>query len=525
MTAIARRTLFCLLASACLLLAALQPTFHTATRLVQINVVVRDKNGPVANLTKNDFLLTDQGKPRTISVFAVNSIAGNAGDRTQPEPSLPANTFSNLVGAPPSVTVVLLDRLNTLTGSGAQNYEENPSWSEELAISNAKQHLIRFVSTLNPKDRVAIYSLGKSIEVLSDFSSDRARLLEILEKYQPISLTRREDTDPLPIHTPAPGDFNASVDRERQRMAAMANTNRAETTLAALAAIATHVAAIPGRKNLVWLASSLSISPAAAAQVVSRANIAIYPVDARGLLPVTPPRTEEDSHLVFGRLDGGWTRQGPEPPGLQTMSDLATETGGRAFLNTNDLAGAIRAAVDDAAVTYTLGFYVDEAALDGKFHELKVRVKKASYDVRHPRGYFALREEPASHSALFNAILTPLESSAIGLTARIDRKNADSLTVTGVIHLADLELTPQPDLHSGVVQVYVLQQDAAGAVLDRSEERLDLRLNDELYARYLKSGILFRETIMPRNGLATLRVLAAAGSRAGSLIIPAAQLP
>jgi VWFA-related protein len=501
-------------------LTALQPTFHTATHLVQINVVVHDRNGPVANLTRDDFLLTDRGKPRAVDVFSVTST------REAAAPALPSNTFSNFIATPPSVTVILLDRLNTLTGSGSVGYEETPEWSGELAISNARQHLLRFISTLEPKDRVAIYSLGNSLQVLSDFSSDRARLQSILENYKPVSLTRREDIDPLPIHTPVPGDFNASVDRERQRLAELSNRNRAQTTLAALAAIAAHVAAIPGRKNLVWLASDLSVPSAAAAQTVSRANLAIYPVDARGLLPRTPPRDENDMHAVFGRVTG-WERQGAQPPGLQTMTDLAAETGGRAFLNTNDLAAAIHAAVDDAAITYTLGFYIEDAALDGKFHEIKVRVKNEGYDVRSPRGYFALAAAPAGRSNLFDAILTPLESSAIGLTARVDRTAPDALTVTGVIDLAGLELAAQPGLHSGAVEVYLLQQDTSGILLDRSRQRYDLRFNDQLYSKYLKSGILFRQTITPRSGLATLRILVtpAGASRVGSLIIPAAQLP
>lgn len=66
--------------------------------------------------------------------------------------------------------------------------------------------------------------------------------------------------------------------------------------------------------------------------------------------------------------------QGPEPTSIAEMRTLAEETGGRAFVNTNDLTGAIRQAVDDGAVTYTLGFYPDPDSLDGTFHKLKVRV-------------------------------------------------------------------------------------------------------------------------------------------------------
>ncbi len=90
---------------------------------------------------------------------------------------------------------------------------------------------------------------------------------------------------------------------------------------------------------------------------MSRAGVAIYPVDARGLLMASPPRSEEDLDSQRRRHSLDAEGQGPQPTGINAMRDLADETGGRAFVNTNDLTGAIRQAVQDAAVTYTIGFY------------------------------------------------------------------------------------------------------------------------------------------------------------------------
>ena len=508
------RVLLCVLAPG-LLFSALQPTFRTGARLVEISVVVDDRNGAVANLHKQNFQITERGKPRAISIFSMTSARGAAA------PALPAHTFSNLIGAPRGVTVILFDRLNTFTGVGAQPYEEHPQWQEQLALSNARQHVLGFLEELDSRDRVAIYSLGRTLDVLSDFSSDRARLRSIVEKYQPISLTHRDDADPLPVHVPDQPEFSAAIDRERQREAALVNRTRAQTTMEALAAIAAHLAAIPGRKNLVWLTADVAI-PSAAGRLLSRAQVAIYPVDVRGLLPEVDLTVSDDKGQgsVFGRRPGQHP-QGPTPPGQQTMTELAAETGGRAFLNTNDLTSAIRSAVEDAVVTYTLGFYVEESDLDGKFHEIKVRVDRPHDEVRAPHGYFALASEP---DPSFDAVASPLESSAVGLTARVDRK-ADAVTVTGVIHLAGLELPAQGDLHSGAVEVNFVQQDSAGRVLDRAQQRYDLHLDRAQYAKYLKSGVIFRGTIQARAGLATLRVVVSAGARLGSLIIPADQLP
>ena len=69
------------------------PALRITTRLVQVGVVVHDKNGPVANLTKDDFTILDRGKPQPISVFSVTVTGAVAAPAVGP---LPQNTFSDL---------------------------------------------------------------------------------------------------------------------------------------------------------------------------------------------------------------------------------------------------------------------------------------------------------------------------------------------------------------------------------------------------------------------------------------------
>jgi VWFA-related protein len=112
--------------------------------------------------------------------------------------------------------------------------------------------------------------------------------------------------------------------------------------MGALLSIAAHVTDIPGRKSLVWMTANLPFSGLALARAMSRANLAIYPIDARGLLPrsVGNSRADEAAAVIFGRV-GGSPSQGSSPAGISTMEELAERTGGRAFSNTNDLTGAI----------------------------------------------------------------------------------------------------------------------------------------------------------------------------------------
>jgi VWFA-related protein len=495
-------------ASLAVALALQSPTFRTSSRLVEINVIVRDRNGPVANLTKDDFTITDRGKPQTIRVFSQSSARTAA--NVLP---LPAGTFSNRPqnsSSPGSVTIVLLDALNTLYyGSAFSDIASGlPTHTENRALGYGKNQLMKFVKDLDPKDRVAIYALGKTLRVLCDFTNDPAQLKEVLEKYRASPVTLAEVAEPPPEHMGGTPEFDAAADSGNQKMAVLANGDRSGQTVAALLAIANHAADIPGRKNLVWLTASLPFTGPAVARLLSRANIAIYPVDARGLIASTTP--------LF------------RPTGLDVMQELAEETGGRAFYNTNDLSSAIRKAVGDADVSYTLGFYAD--ALDGKFHELKIRVDRAGLEVRHPSGYFAVKEDSTAaerHRDIRAVLGSPLESSQIHLLARVDRAD-HLLRVGGSIDLRDVRLTESESnsVRKGAVEIFLIQQDGLGNVLDQTHTKLGLSLNAEQYAAYLKSGILFRQNVSPKPGVATFRILVGdpATANVGSLIIPMSQV-
>ena len=142
------------------------PQIRVSTHLVQIGIIVRDTNGPVGNLTKDDFVVLDRGNPQKISAFSVES----GGAVPQPAKPLPQNTFSDLPqyggNKPRSVTIVLLDNLNTLSGSSPQPYESTPYWLEDHALANAKQRLIEFLKQLDSEDLMAIYGLSDSLHVL-----------------------------------------------------------------------------------------------------------------------------------------------------------------------------------------------------------------------------------------------------------------------------------------------------------------------------------------------------------------------
>lgn len=512
------------------------PPIRVSTHLVQVGVIVRDKNGAVGDLTKEDFAVFDRGKPKAISVFTAES-AASAPQPTTPQ-LLPPNTFSDQPQANGpavrSVTVVLLDNLNTLSGNGHPGYETGSWWMEDLALANAKAHLIEFIRTLDPKDRVAIYGLSDTLHVLCDFTSERERLLGILKNYDTTSRTNRNQVEPGSSNTPVPGEFNPLVNAQNLELMAVTNERRAEDTMAALHSIASHVANIPGRKNLVWLTANLPFSGRGLARILGPAQIAAYPVDGRGLLTRRTPESKWDIDDQLGGVLGiGMPAQSSEPIGIDAMQKLADETGGRAFVNTNDLTGAIRDAVEDSAVTYTLGFYIDSDALDGNFHELRVQVRRSGLNVRYPKGYFALKDTPAKqndrHNNFLIAVKSPLDSSEIPLEVKVDRANQatpNSFALSGSIGIHDFRLVLNGEVRTGALDITVIEQDETGKVLHESANRINLRFSEKHYPAVLKTGISFRKFVQPQAGTNTLRVLVQdpASAAIGSLIIPLSQV-
>lgn len=270
------------------------------------------------------------------------------------------------------------------------------------------------------------------------------------------------------------------------------------------------------------------------AHVLGPANIAVYPVDGRGLLEhsmaseLLPGTADaDDVSGASGHMDN-MPAQSSQPIGITTMQKLADETGGQAFVNTNDLTGAIRKAVEDSAVTYTLGFYINGDALDGRFHELRVEVKRGGLTVRYPKGYFAFPDttptKNENQSRLVTAVQSPIESSSIPLKATVERveQPPHSLKVLCSIDARDLRLVQSGDVRKGAIEVYIIEQDETGKVILQSGKTFTLQFPEKQYDALLKSGILFHEFVQPQAGATTLRVLVEdpATSEVGSLIIP-----
>jgi VWFA-related protein len=460
------------------------PTIRATARLVEVSVVVRDKQGKlVTGLTKEDFLLLEEGKPQNIGVFTAPETPAESA-----APPLPANTFSNRRPASTgSATVLLLDGVNTMVED--QIY--------------ARQQVRAFLEQVQPHDRVAIYVLTRKVHVLHDFSSDVKSLLRALDKNK---LT------PAGIEVPAGEERQAGGPRvaamveeifrsmERETLDMQAN-ERARLTARALEAIALHLAQMPGRKNLVWVAgmfpftlrpeNAVSLTQRAgetnaAVRALNQANVAVYPVDARGLVGwVMVPLSADPRQLTDPAMQRYWEILRAPVTGQVEMGLLARDTGGRAFANTNDITGAVKAALDDARAAYTLGFYPSHGKWDSKYRKLKVQVKREGLDLHHRPGYYAFpepsRKDKDREYDLLRAGTSPLPATVLALTVEVlPESTAMNASLRLRLDARQFHLEAREGRYLGAADVMFLQR---GGKASAERHTVSLNLTPATYAK------------------------------------------
>ncbi len=489
------------------------PVLRVTTRLVQVSVIVTGKkNEPVTGLTKDDFVVLDRGKPQQIQFFSEEAYGALPPGKDQKP--LPVNVFSNKLehrsNAPAAITVILLDMLNTKF--------ENQVY--------ARNQLIKFLQQLKPTDRVALYALGRELRVLHDFTSDASSLLRTLAKHGGKSTpeldasTEADNLDP---------EFDEWLSQSTQTMSDFYQVRRSHTTFEALMAIANHVTTLPGRKNLIWISSGFPFTMGMeddgranlnrevrvfseesenTARALNNANMAIYPVDARGLF--TDPAFSAENRSVSNMPRQGNSKKGnsmPRPPAnsgaklrnltktQDIMNILANRTGGRAFYNTNDLKKAIQTAVEDAKVTYNIGYYPAGIEWDGRYREIKVQVKKPGTHVRHRLGYFAFPEKELTpkqkETFLKDAVWSPLDSTDLGMVARIDILDPKKPNIARVIVNAEarkVQWETEGDRQKATIDMLFLTT-IQGQPAKGNTDTMHLALTKDNFAKIMKEGI------------------------------------
>ncbi len=521
-----------------------QDPIRVNTRLVQVSVVVRDSHGQVVGLSKENFTVFDKGQQRPIAVFVANSAvpkavanvaAGapvSAGTVAPPPPGVVTNK-SDAPERPVSATVILIDALNT-------------DFRDQQV---ARKQILKFIASLDHSRRMAIYLLNTKIRVLQDFTDDPALLKAALEKYAAeSSATLRGATEANPHILPPSMTMNndPTIDAMLESFNEIRDAHqvdRAKLTANALEQIAVHLARVSGRKTLIWMSSGFPFylindergnflaagreernfqdEINQAVRALSSADIAIYPVDARGLIGIPVWDVANPTPLVmasrgrFGTRGNGQIGTAPVdmPDGLETMNDLAAGTGGRAFHNTNDLQSAVAAAIEDADTSYTIGFYASDPP-DDSFHPIKIKLDRPGAEARYRTSYYSTLVKPPTESSrvswLEAAARSALDATGIGLTAQVEHESPTNpaFHVAVKIDVNDLSLDNQTGKWTGGFDISFVAQDAGGAAVNTVTKTITLDLSSDKYLARKRDGIILEQMIAPNPSVVRIRIAA-----------------
>jgi VWFA-related protein len=368
-------------------------TFRVETELVLVNVTVRDKNGNfVRGLKPQDFTILEDNKPQKVISFDIENIDAVATQdvaQANPLPASPTQAENSPGSTTPAASTAdqFKDRRLIVLFFDLSAMEPDEI---DRAITSAERYVDKQMA---PADLVSIVSLGSSLLVNQDFTSDRDLLRKQLQAFgEGSGQGFEEGTTGTTEGTPDTGQPFTADDTEYN----IFNTDR---RLEALRSVAEKLSHLQQKKSLIYFSSGMDRTGIenqaelrAAINAAVRANLAIYTMDLRGLQALVAGGEAQNASLrgtsaysgqsTINALNSNFTTQ-------ETLVTLASDTGGRAFLDSNDFTQVFKGVQQDTSIYYLLGYHSANPAKDGRYRRIvvKVNVPGAKIDYRH--GYYA----------------------------------------------------------------------------------------------------------------------------------------
>jgi VWFA-related protein len=512
------RALFCffLIAAA----AASQDSgfkISTTTQLVVINVAAKDKSGnPIPNLRSDDFTVTEDGKVQKISVFEFQKLE----DTALPPVELKArasdpvaSTASSIAPSKPGEVKYKDRRLLVLFFDQA-----GMPVADQI---RAQQAALRYINgQMTESDMVAVMTYSTTMNVAQDFTNDRDLLVKAIKGLaigdtgQANGSTGSDaDVDTGSAYTQDDTEFNVF------------NTDR---KLAALTTGVKMLSSLPEKKALVYFASGMTLTGTdnqaqlrATINAAIRSNVSFYPVDARGLVATAPiGDATQGSPGGQAMYTGGSQRASRDTFQAQqdSLYTLASDTGGKALLDSNDLALGIVQAHKDISSYYILGYYSTNAALDGHYRRLKVKMNRmvdARLDYRS--GYFASKEFKKFDSTdreqqLQEALMLedPVTDLSIALEVNYFRQARDRYFVPVSIKIpgSDVEMAKKGGAESTRLDFIGQVKDAKGMLQGTVRDEITVKLKGDNAGQLAQHNLQYDTGFSLQPGPYTMKMLA-----------------
>jgi VWFA-related protein len=379
------------------------PVFRNGVNLVLVDVVVRDQAGAVVKgLTADDFELLEDGVRQQVSTFAFEEIQPTAAPVGNNQTLATVSTSSTLSQGGDAASHPLTSE--DVAGHRVLTLLFDTSSMQPDDVQKAVDSAVKWVDDqMTPADLVAVASIGSSLQILTDFTDSKDRVRSVLGAFAATDGTAFAAVDSSTAATDEAAqsatDDSTAVDQSAQEL----DTFNNDVRLRALKTVADALEPIQQKKAIIYFSSGMARSGTdnqvelrAAVNAAVRANVAIYPVDARGLQAVVPGGSaRQGSRGGLGAFSGSAVASQFTALAAQqeTLTSLASDTGGTAFTDTNDFGEAFTRVERDISSYYILGFSSTNPNRDGRFRRLTVRIRNRSkVKVEAKQGYYADRD-------------------------------------------------------------------------------------------------------------------------------------
>ncbi len=468
-------------------------TLRVQSQIVLTNVVVRDKKTgqPIRGLKASDFTVLENGKPQAITSFDFQTVDEaarlNEATASGKAPTI-AQMLDRSLGATPDQ---LRDhRLIVLFFDVASMQPEDI----DRAVDGAKDYIEKKMASA---DLVAVASLGTTLSLDQDFTADKLALLRAVAKYNGSTDSQGLSAGGTTGSTDATADDASSFaadDSEYNNL----NTDR---ELYAIQTIAKSLERVDQRKSMLYFSGGLSrsgienqASIRSATNAAARANMAIYTVDTRGLQAL-PPLGDASQGSVRGtaaysgasmqaKLDSNAGSQ-------ELLSTLASDTGGKAFLDSNDFAPAFQQIQHDTEAYYILGFRSADPRRDGAFRKLSIKLNRSDAKLEYRPGYYAPADFQHQKTEDREAALTeqlrsdtPAVDVAVYLEAFYFRLAANSYSVPMALIVpgSQIPFTRTKDQDKATLDIAAQVKNAQGIVVGNVRDTVKLAVDGTLGA-------------------------------------------
>jgi VWFA-related protein len=581
------------------------PLARSIARLVVVDVVVSDDGKPVKGLPQQAFHLSEDGRQQSLKIFEEH----NSADASQVQniPNLSANIYSNFpeTTVTTAANVLLLDALNTPAKDQVYVRQQMIEFLKSIPPGSRIA-----IFTLASRLRIVEGFTGDRSVLLAALNNKRngARESPLLDDPNDASVTNLNTN--LQAMTQAIGDsaqVSDSLAQFQADLAAFQMDLRVQITLDALRELAEYLGGIPGRKNLIWFSGSfpVSLDPDVSlsnefsaardyaeqlkdtSDLLAAGRVAVYPVDARGLFPSSVFSAGNPNSNYSGASNaapggpsgsglGGGGRRARFPSGGSgtnpnvfardsarfsqttaaehaTMQQIATETGGQAYYDTNGIKDAVADAIENGENYYTLAYTPSDANFDGKFRKIQVRLSgDEKYRLAYRSGYFAdapdahtpgtplsatagtmQRGAPPSSQVLFKVRVLPSDDPSLkGLQSQAGPAGALADHLPGPVkrywidyaadmHQVDVSVGTDGFYHASL-EFVALAYDRDGKTLNVTARAIKLNLQPAQYERVMQSGMPLHEEIDLPAGEVYLRLAVhdLSTDRIGAMEIP-----